>query len=274
MELYTRIQAAVKTVRHFTKVRPEVAIILGTGLGALVKDIKNAKKIPYEKIPHFPLSTVESHAGQLIIGDLMGKRVVAMQGRFHRYEGYDFQQITFPVRVMQALGAKILFVFSACGGINRDFYPGDMALLSDHINLMGETPLVGLNDDRLGPRFPDLYNAYNDKLQALALDVAKDQKLTLHRAVYAALTGPCLETVAEYRFLQIIGADCVGMSTVPEVIVARHAGMRVMGIAVVTDRCVPDQVGPADIQAIIRAAMAAEPQLTKLVKEVLRRLKN
>jgi len=272
MDLYTQIQEAVTTVRKFTKLKPEIAIILGTGLGALVKDIKKAQKIPYEKIPHFPVSTVETHAGQLIVGTLMGKQVVAMQGRFHRYEGYDFKQITFPVRVMRALGAKTLFVFSACGGINRNFYAGDLALLCDHINLMGETPLVGTNDDRLGPRFPDLFNAYDSKLQALAQEVARDQKIQLHRAVYAALTGPNLETVAEYRFLQIIGADCVGMSTVPEVIVARHADMRVLGIAVVTDRCVPDQVGPANIQEIIQAAMAAEPKLTKLVKEILRRL--
>ncbi|MBN1595386.1 purine-nucleoside phosphorylase [candidate division FCPU426 bacterium] len=272
MDLYSRIQEAVKTIRQYAPVKPQVAIILGTGLGALVKDIKAARKIPYEKIPHFPLSTVETHAGQLIIGKLMGKNVVAMQGRFHRYEGYDFKQITFPVRVMRALGAETLFVFSACGGINRHFYPGDLALLHDHINLMGETPLVGPNDDRLGPRFPDLYQAYDEKLQALALAVARDQKIPLPRAVYAALTGPNLETVAEYRFLQIIGADCVGMSTVPEVIAARHAGLRVLGIAVVTDRCVPDQVGPANIQEIIRAAMAAEPKLTRLVKEILHRL--
>ncbi|MCD4812646.1 purine-nucleoside phosphorylase [bacterium] len=272
MQLYSQIQEAVKTVRAVTKTKPEIAIILGTGLGALAKDIKQAKKIPYSKIPHFPLSTVESHEGMLIMGKLMGKNVVVMQGRFHRYEGYDFKQITFPVRVMKALGAKTLFVFSACGGINRDYYPGDLALLTDHINLMGETPLVGPNDDRLGPRFPDLFNAYDAELRKVAVRVATGLKMPIHCAVYAAMTGPNLETVAEYRFLQVIGADCIGMSTVPEVIVARHAGMKVMGIAVVTDRCVPDQVGPANIREIIRAAMTAEPKLTRLVKKIIHQL--
>lgn len=270
--LYDEIQEAVAAVRQRTAFVPEIAIILGTGLGALAHDIQDAVTIPYAQIPHFPLSTVETHAGQLLLGNLMGKRVVAMQGRFHRYEGYDQKQITFPVRVMHALGSKILMVFSACGGINRHFHPGDLALLSDHINLMGETPLIGRNDDRLGPRFPDLFNAYDADLQAQAMQVARELQIGLHRAVYAALPGPCLETVAEYRWLQIIGADCVGMSTVPEVIVARHAGLKVLGIAVVTDRCVPDQVGPADIAEIIRAAMAAEPKLTQLVKTIISKL--
>lgn len=271
-ELYQQVQEAVKTIRSRTTLKPQVGIILGTGLGALAKDIKGAKKVPYRDIPHFPLSTVETHAGQLLLGTLLGKRVVAMQGRFHRYEGYDQKQITFPVRVMRALGVKTLMVFSACGGINRNFFPGDLALLSDHINLMGETPLIGPNDERLGPRYPDLFNAYDAGLQALAQRVAQEQKVKLHSAVYAALSGPCLETVAEYRYLGIIGADCVGMSTVPEVIVARHAGMKVLGITVVTDRCVPDQLGPANIQEIIKAAMSAEPKLTKLVKEIIRQL--
>lgn len=271
-DLYGQIKEAVSAIRTRVAVKPQVGIILGTGLGALAKDIQGAKKIPYRDIPHFPLSTVETHAGQLLLGTLKGKRVVAMQGRFHRYEGYDLKQITFPVRVMRALGIKTLMVFSACGGINRNFFPGDLALLSDHINLMGDTPLIGPHDDRLGPRYPDLFNAYDAGLQALAQRVARDQKVKLHSAVYAALPGPNLETVAEYRYLQIIGADCVGMSTVPEVIVARAAGLRVLGIAVVTDRCVPDQLGPANIQEIIGAAMSAEPKLTKLVKEIIRQL--
>lgn len=271
-ETYDQVREAVKVIRKRTAFKPDVAITLGTGLGSLVREIRRAVRIPYAEIPHFPLSTVETHAGQLILGELMGRRVVAMQGRFHRYEGYDLKQVTFPVRVMRALGAKTYMVFSACGGLNRDCYPGDLMLLRDHINLMGETPLIGRNDERLGPRFPDLFNAYDDKLQTLALEVAREQRLALHRGVYAALPGPNLETVAEYRWLQGIGADCVGMSTVPEVIVARHAGLRVLAIGVITDRCVPDQVGPADIANIIRAAKEAEPRLTRLVKGILGRL--
>jgi len=271
-ELYNRIQEAVTAVRGVTPLEPEIAIILGTGLGALAKDIQDAVAISYEKIPNFPLSTVETHAGQLLLGTLMGKRVVAMQGRFHRYEGYDLQQVTFPVRVMKALGAQTLMVFSACGGIHRDFEPGDLMMIADHINLMGENPLVGPNDERLGPRYPDMYNAYDRGLQTLAWEIAMDMKIRLHRGVYAALVGSCLETPAEYRFLQTIGADCVGMSTVPEVIVARHSGMRVLGIGVITDSCVPDRVGPANISEIIKAAMDAEPRLTALVKEIVRRL--
>ena len=201
----------------------------------------------------------------------MGKTVVAMQGRFHRYEGYDLKQVTFPVRVMRALGAKTYMVFSACGGMNRKFFAGDLMLIEDHINLMGDNPLLGPNDERLGPRFPDLFNAYDAALRKLAVEVAQEQKLPLHQGVYVALTGPTLETVAEYRFLQSL-ADCVGMSTVPEVIVARHAGLRVLGVGVITDRCVPDQVGPADIREIIRAATAAEPKLTRLVKGILSRI--
>jgi purine-nucleoside phosphorylase len=270
--LYEQVQEAVKVIRKRTPAKPEVAITLGTGLGALAHEFKPVVKIPYGDIPHFPLSTVETHAGQLLVGKLMGKTVVAMQGRFHRYEGYDLKQVTFPVRVMRALGAKTYMVFSACGGINRDYFAGDLMLLKDHINLMGDNPLIGPNDARLGARFPDLFDAYDAKLRAMAVSLAREQKLPLHQGVYAALTGPTLETVAEYRFLQTIGADAVGMSTVPEVIVARHAGMRVMGIGVITDRCVPDQVGPANIEEIIHAAMKAEPKLTRLVKAVLERL--
>lgn len=272
--LYENIQEAAAVIRRKTALTPEVAIILGTGLGALAKEITKSVKIPYEQIPHFPLSTVETHAGQLLLGTLKNKRVVAMQGRFHRYEGYTFSQITFPVRVMRALGAKILLVFSACGGIHRSFYPGDLMLITDHINLMGDNPLIGKNDERLGPRFPDMYNTYDADLQALALEAARETKISLHRGVYAGLTGPNLETAAEYRYLQVIGADCVGMSTVPEVIVARHAGMRTLGIGVITDRCVPDQLGPANIHEIIRAATQAEPKLTRLAGSIVSRLPN
>lgn len=271
-EIYTQVKEALTVIRKHTKFKPEIAITLGTGLGSLAKEIKQAVKVPYAEIPHFPVSTVETHEGRLILGMLMGKRVVAMQGRFHRYEGYDLKQVTFPVRVMRALGAKTYMVFSACGGIHRESYPGGLMLLKDHINLMGDNPLIGRNDDRLGPRFPDMFNTYDAKLQDLAQAVAREQKVFLPKGVYAALTGPNLETVAEYRFLEIIGADCVGMSTVPEVIVARHAGMRVLGVGVITDRCVPDQVGAADIQEIIKAAATAEPKLTRLVKGILAKL--
>lgn len=267
--LYDQVREAVGAIRKITKFKPEIAITLGTGLGALAGDIRSAVKIPYADIPHFPLSTVDTHAGRLIFGSLLGKRVVAMQGRFHRYEGYTLTQVTFPVRVMQALGARTYMVFSACGGINRDYFPGDLMLIRDHINLIGDNPLIGKNDERLGCRFLDLYAAYDPSLRALACQVAQSLKIPLHQGVYAALAGPSLETVAEYRFLQAIGSDCVGMSTVPEVIVARHANMRVLGVGVITDRCVPDLVGPADIQEIIRAAEAAEPKLTRLVKGIL-----
>jgi len=271
-EVYMQVKEALTVIRKHTDFKPEIAITLGTGLGSLAKEIKQAVKIPYADIPHFPVSTVETHAGQLILGNLMGKRVVVMQGRFHRYEGYDLKQVTFPVRVMRALGARLYMVFSACGGIHRECFPGDLLLLKDHINLMGDNPLIGQNDERLGPRFPDMFDAYDTKLQDLAQAVAREQKIFLPKGVYAALTGPTLETVSEYRFLEIIGADCVGMSTVPEVIVARHAGMRVLGIGVITDRCVPDQVGAADIAEIIKAANSAEPKLTRLVKGVLAKL--
>ncbi len=272
-ELVDQVKEALAVIRQKTKAKPAVAMVLGTGLGALAGEIKNKVVIPYETIPYFPLSTVESHAGKLLVGTLMGKTVVAMQGRFHRYEGYSLQQITFPLRVMHAMGAKTLAVFSACGGINRAFYPGDLVMISDHINLLGDNPLIGPNDDRLGPRFPDMYNAYDQGFQNLLMETARDLKIKLHQGVYAALSGPCLETAAEYRFLQTIGADCVGMSTVPEVIVARHSGMKVLGIAVVTDRCVPDQLGPASVPEIIKAAMGAQPRLTRLTKAIIHHLK-
>ncbi len=271
-DVYDQIQAAVREIRKHTRLKPEIAITLGTGLGSLARDIRKAVKIPYARLPFFPTSTVETHAGRLLLGTLLGRPVVAMQGRFHRYEGYSLQQVTFPVRVMRALGAKIYMVFSACGGIQRDLCAGDLVLLRDHINLMGDNPLLGPNDDRLGPRFPDMYQAHDAKLLALAQEVAREQKLRLPLGVYAALTGPNLETVAEYRYLQTLGADCVGMSTVPEIIVARHSGMRVLGIGVITDACVPDLVGPANIQEIIRAAVRAEPKLTRLVKGIIGRL--
>jgi purine-nucleoside phosphorylase len=228
--------------------------------------------IDYADIPGFAPSTVESHDGRLLCGTLGGKTVVAMQGRLHRYEGYSLQQVTFPVRVMRALGAETLIVSNACGGMNPLWSAGDLMLIADHINLLGDNPLIGANDDRLGPRFPDLSTPYDASLRAAARAVAADLRITLREGVYVAVSGPSLETRAEYRFLRAIGADVVGMSTVPEVIVAIHAGMRVLGLSIVTDMCLPDALEPATVERIIAVANRAEPPLTRLVRGVLERL--
>ena len=270
--LHDRVAEAVDAVRARTKLRPDVAIILGTGLGGLAREIKVEAEIPYEDIPGFPLSTVEAHAGKLLAGKLAGRAVVAMQGRFHRYEGYDLQQVTFPVRVLHALGAKTLVVSNACGGMNPLWAPGDLVLLSDHINLLGDNPLIGPNDDRLGPRFPDMSAPYDPELRALARAAALELGIVLREGVYVAVPGPNLETRAEYRLLRAIGADVVGMSTVPEVIVAVHQGMRVVGVSIITDQCLPDALEPADIGRIIATASRAEPKLTRLVTTLLERL--
>jgi purine-nucleoside phosphorylase len=270
--LFDRIQAAAEVVRARTTLVPEVGIVLGTGLGGLVREIAVESEVPYQSIPGFPLSTVESHAGRLLLGRLGGRPVVAMQGRFHRYEGYDLQQVTFPIRVMYALGARILVVSNACGGMNPLWAPGDLVLLSDHINLLGDNPLVGANDERLGERFPDMSAPYDPALRSLARAVALELGITLREGVYAAVPGPNLETRAEYRMLRTMGADVVGMSTVPEVIVARHQGMRTLGISIVTDQCLPDALEPADIGRIIETAGRAEPHLTRLTTHLVERL--
>lgn len=266
------VEEALRVIRPRARQQPDVALILGTGLGGLAREISVAAEIPYAEIPHFPLSTVESHSGRLLFGTLGGKRVVAMQGRFHRYEGYTLQQVTFPVRVMRALGARTLVVSNACGGMHPLWSPGDLVLIADHINLLGDNPLIGPNDDALGPRFPDMSAAYDRGLRELARQAARDLKLVLREGIYVAVTGPNLETAAEYRFLRGIGADVVGMSTVPEVIVAVHGGMRVLGISIITDACLPDALEPADVERIIATASRAEPQLTQLVRTVLERL--
>lgn len=266
------VEDAAAAVRARFPVRPDAAIILGTGLGRLATEIDTAATIEYGDIPNFPLSTVESHAGRLLCGTLGGKSVVAMQGRFHRYEGYSLQQVTFPVRVMRALGAETLIVSNACGGLNPMWAAGDLMLLADHINLLGDSPLIGPNDDRLGPRFPDLSEPYATRLRALAREVAADRKITVREGVYVAVAGPNLETCAEYRFLRGIGADVVGMSTVPEVVVAVHAGMQVLGLSIITDMCLPDALEPATLERIVATANAAEPNLTALVRGVLERL--
>ncbi|MFL5461790.1 MAG: purine-nucleoside phosphorylase [Gemmatimonadales bacterium] len=270
--LFDRIQEAAAVVRARSRLEPEVGIILGTGLGGLADEISVAASIPYESLPGFPLSTVESHAGRLLLGR-MGKRpVVAMQGRFHRYEGYGLAEVTFPVRVMRALGATTLVVSNACGGMNPLWSPGDLVLLSDHINLLGDNPLIGANDDRLGPRFPDMSNPYDAELRVLTRTLAADLGIRLREGVYVAVPGPNLETRAEYRMLRGMGADVVGMSTVPEVIVASHAGMRTVGISIITDQCLPDALEPANIDRIIDTAKRAEPSLTRLIARLVERL--
>jgi purine-nucleoside phosphorylase len=271
VSLYDRVAAAADVIRKRTGLRPEVAIVLGTGLGALTREIEVDAEIPYDRIPGFPLSTVESHSGRLLVGRLAGRPVAAMQGRFHRYEGYDLQQVTFAVRVLHALGAETLVVSNACGGMHPLWAPGDLVVLSDHINLLGDNPLVGPNDDRLGPRFPDMSAPYDPSLRALARAAALELGIVLREGVYVAVPGPHLETRAEYRMLRAIGADVVGMSTVPEVIVAVHEGMRVIGISIITDQCLPDALEPADIGRIIETANRAEPQLTRLVTTVVER---
>jgi purine-nucleoside phosphorylase len=269
--LYDRVQAAAAVVRGRSALVPEIGIILGTGLGGLAREIVVEAEVPYGEIPGFPLSTVETHAGRLLLGRLGGRPVVAMQGRFHRYEGYDLQQVTFPVRVLRALGASMLIVSNACGGMNPLWGPGDLVLLSDHINLLGDNPLVGPNDERLGPRFPDMSAPYDPELRALARKAALELGIMLREGVYVAVPGPNLETRAEYRMLRAIGADVVGMSTVPEVIVAGHQGMRTIGISIITDQCLPDALEPADIDRIIATAGRAEPQLTRLIATLVER---
>jgi len=270
--LFDRIEAAAGVVRQRSSVSPDVAIILGTGLGGLAEQIDVETSIPYEQIPGFPLSTVETHAGRLLLGRLGKRSVVAMQGRFHRYEGYGLAEVTFPVRVLHALGAGTLVVSNACGGMNPLWGPGDLVLLSDHINLLGDNPLVGSNDERLGPRFPDMSAPYDPEFRALARAAALDLGIVLREGVYVAVPGPNLETRAEYRMLRAMGADVVGMSTVPEVIVANHAGMRTLGISIITDQCLPDALEPADISRIIATAARAEPSLTRLIGELVERL--
>ncbi|MFL5605749.1 MAG: purine-nucleoside phosphorylase [Gemmatimonadaceae bacterium] len=269
---YETVSAASAMIRARVDRAPEVAIVLGTGLGGLAREIGVEATIPYSDIPGFPLSTVESHEGRLLLGTLGGRSVVAMQGRFHRYEGYTLQQVTFPVRVLRALGADTLVVSNACGGMNPLWSPGDLMLIADHINLLGDNPLIGPNDDRLGVRFPDMSEPYDAALRALARSVAADLGVVLREGVYVAVPGPNLETRAEYRMLRALGADVVGMSTVPEVIVAVHAGMRVLGLSIITDQCLPDTLEPADVATIIATAGRAEPRLTALVRGVLERL--
>jgi purine-nucleoside phosphorylase len=266
------VTAAADAVRARWVKRPACGIILGTGLGHLGKQIAVEAEIPYAEITGFPVSTVESHAGRLLCGTLEGVPVVAMQGRFHHYEGYTLDRVVLPVYVMRALGAGTLIVSNACGGMHPLWQSGDLMLIADHINLLGDNPLVGRNDDALGPRFPDMSEPYDLELRAMAREVAREAGFAVREGVFVAVTGPNLETRAEYRMLRAIGADVVGMSTVPEVIAARHCGLRVLGVSIITDMCLPDALEPATLEKIIHVAGTAEPYLTTLVKGVVRRL--
>lgn len=270
--LYDRIQECAAALRTLTGAQPEVGIILGTGLGQLAGSVEGPTAVPYGELPHFPVSTVESHEGRLIFGRLGGRDVVTMQGRFHLYEGYSPVQITFPVRVMSALGVRTLLVSNACGGLSPWHRPGELMLIEDHINLLGINPLIGPNDERLGPRFPDMSEPYSERLKELARRIALEEGIGLHRGVYAAVPGPNLETRAEYRYLRTIGADAVGMSTVPEVIVAVHEGIEVLAISVITDHCLPDALERVEIAAILEAAARAEPQLTRMMTRLVESL--
>jgi len=269
LSLYDRVQAAAQAIGSIVRQTPRAAIVLGTGLGGLANQIEDLKEIPYHGIPHFPVSTVKSHAGRVVTGVLNGTPVLAFDGRFHFYEGWDFEQITLPVRVAKALGAGALFLSGAVGGMNPQHEKGDLLLIEDHINLLPGNPLVGPNDERLGPRFPDMSAPYDRKLILRAEEICLEEKIRAHRGVYVAVPGPNLETRAEYRFLRAIGADVVGMSTVPEVLVAVHAGLRVFAASIITDRCLPDALEPAELSEIIKVANAAEPKLTKLAARLI-----
>jgi purine-nucleoside phosphorylase len=268
-ELFDQIQEAKQAVQKRWPGNPRVGIILGTGLGGLAEDITTDVSIPYETIPHFLRSTVTSHAGNLVCGTLSGKTVVAMEGRIHAYEGYSLKQLTFPVRIMKALGCEILIASNACGGMNPQFAKGDLMVIEDHINLMGDNPLIGPNDERLGPRFPDMCLPYDRELIALTRRIALEEKIVCHQGVYVAVPGPNLETRAEYRWLRGMGADVVGMSTVPEVIVGVHAGLRNLGLSVITDMCLPDALEPASLESILATAATAERKLRVLVRRVV-----
>ncbi len=271
--LYDKIQEAVAFIRTETDFQPEFGLILGTGLGELVHEMQVKKTIPYSLIPHFPISTVESHKGELVLGTLAGKKVVAMAGRFHYYEGYSMEQVTFPVRVMKFLGIRHLIISNAAGGTNPNFEAGDIVLVKDHINLHAENPLRGPNDERLGPRFPDMLNTYDRVLNAQALDIAKANHIRAFEGVYVGLQGPNLETPAEYHFIHTIGGDLVGMSTVPEVLVARHMGLPVLVLSVVTNKCYPlSAIGVTTVDEVIETARKAAPKMQLIVKEILKQM--
>ena len=269
MSLRERIKEAGEFVQSKTKIKPRIGIILGTGLGGLTKEIEIESKLSYQNIPYFAVSTTPGHEGSLILGRLAGKMIIAMQGRFHLYEGYSLEEITFPLRVMKYMGVNIIIESNAAGGMNPNFKAGDLMVITDHINLIGNNPLIGPNDDKLGPRFVDMCEPYDKKLIKLYEKVAMREKIRIHRGVYVGVIGPNLETPAEYRFLRLIGADAVGMSTVPEVIVAKHSGLKVLGISCITDECFPDKLEPVNLAKLIKVANLAEPKMTRLIKGIL-----
>lgn len=271
MNMLEKIKETAAYLASKTNFKPEVGIILGTGLGGLVNEIKALEVIPYDEIPHFPVSTVEGHSGKLIFGELGGKNVVAMQGRFHFYEGYSLQQVTFPVRVMKLLGIQRLFVSNASGGVNPDFEVGEIMILNDHINLFPGNPLIGPNLDELGPRFPDMSVAYDPEMIQLALTIAEERSIRIAVGCYAGLTGPTLETPAEYGYVRAIGADAVGMSTVPEVIVARHMNIPCFAISIITDLGVPGKIQQVTHQDVVQVASRQEPKMTFIMKELIAR---
>ena len=272
-DLKDKIKEATDFIKKKVDLVPQIGIILGTGLGSLGDGIEVTARVEYADIPHFPVSTVESHKGRLLFGILKEKPVVAMQGRFHYYEGYTLQQVTFPVRVMKALGIEVLIVSNACGGLNPQFNKKDIMIITDHINLLGNNPLIGPNDDSIGDRFPDMYNCYDKDLVTLAEQTAIEMHIPVQKGVYVAVAGPNLETAAEYRFLRTIGADVVGMSTVPEVIAARHQGTKVMAFSIITDMGLPDALQPCSLEDVIGAASAAEPKLRDLISGCVGKMK-
>jgi purine-nucleoside phosphorylase len=270
--MLTQFKESVAFIKTRTSVEPTIGIILGTGLGGLVKEIKVIDEIPYQDIPNFPVSTVESHSGKLIFGELGGKKVVAMQGRFHFYEGYDMKQVTFPVRVMKLLGIERLFVSNASGGVNPDFIVGEIMIQNDHINLFPAHPLIGKNFDELGPRFPDMSEPYDPEMIELAKKIAAENDIRVAVGTYAGLTGPTLETPAEYGYVRAIGADAVGMSTVPEVIVARHMDIPCFAISIITDLGVPGKIQKVSVQDVIEVASRQEPKMTLIMRELISRI--
>jgi len=263
--LLKKIDVCVASIRKQTDFVPEIALVLGTGLGNLAGRIKAEKVLTYDKLPHFPESTVESHKGQLVLGELSGKKIAAMEGRFHFYEGYSLDEVTFGVRVLRQLGAKVLIVSNAAGGLNLSYKKGEIVLITDQINFMGVNPLIGPNLNELGPRFPDMYEPFSKRLIELTRKASEEVKVPVNQGIYVGVTGPCLETRAEYRMMRNFGADLVGMSTVPEVIVGVHMGMEVLGLSIVTDTCDPDHLEPCDIKEIIKTANEAGPKLDKLI---------
>jgi purine-nucleoside phosphorylase len=264
-----KINETVAFIKNRTSFQPHIGIVLGTGLGNLANEIKVVKAIPYGEIPNFPVSTVAGHKGQLVFGTLNDVNVVAMQGRFHFYEGYSMQELSFPIRVMKYLGIKTLVLSNASGGVNPTFEVGDIMIITDHINLMGSNPLLGKNDDQIGPRFPDMSDTYDKELIRKALSIAGKHGISCRQGVYAAVTGPCFETPSEYRYIYRVGADCVGMSTVPEVIVARHMGLPVFAVSIITDLGVEGNVVEVSHEEVIQAANNAEPRMTKIISELV-----